>query len=207
MQLGASQPQPAPQLQPGWPGGKWSNLSGGWLGLPCSKEKDDNDNNNNNNNNNNNKNKNKNKSKNKNKVQTNTGTPFSLYTSFCFYPLGYKQTLGPRHCYLGGPHPTTKIIYYVPFPAAGPLFVSSAAQILQKGVPTTLLVNIPTPSSPSHFLEQKNVLCPCPQHRDPQWRASTRASGSACREELSMLDPIKSPELVGACATKRIFGG
>ena len=37
-----------------------------------------------------------------NKVQTITGTPSSSYISFCVYPLGYKQKLGPRRCYLAG---------------------------------------------------------------------------------------------------------
>ena len=37
-----------------------------------------------------------------NKVQTITGTPSSSYISFCVYPLGYKQKLGPLRCYLAG---------------------------------------------------------------------------------------------------------
>ena len=120
--------------------------------------KNKNKNNNNNNNNNNNTN------KNKNKVQTNTGTSSSLYIS-CFYLQGTNKHWDPRRCYLGGPNnndtylsvpsrwtpfcavsgldppkrgPSQPNLRLRPFHVAGPLFVPSAAWILQKGIPRNL---------------------------------------------------------------------
>ena len=75
--------------------------------------------------------------------------PVLIIYLFLFLPFRVQTNTGTPSLLLGGAPPTTKITYYVPFPAAGPLFVSSAAQNLQKGVPDHRTWHLlPLPLSP-----------------------------------------------------------